>query len=145
MTSFIYSLCSERVLKSEPISCILVFTNCFLVWGVAIYTKFSDFLSHHHQTVSMSNSRWYTDGSSVTSSSPAVSDTSDADVTLRSTHHTIRDEHGLNELTMPPVPPPSSFSRPNRPPCLHKTKELKADNTLPNLCLIRRVLLLRGR
>ncbi|KAK6737489.1 hypothetical protein RB195_019910 [Necator americanus] len=124
MTSFVYSMDSERVLKSGPFSCILVVTNCFLLWSVSIYSKFTDFISH--QTANMSNSRWYTDGSSVTSSSPAVSDASfDADVTLRSTHLNASSH---DEATMPPAPPTTSFSRPNRPPCLYKGKDLKASN-----------------
>ncbi|CAJ0607262.1 unnamed protein product [Cylicocyclus nassatus] len=124
MTSSPRSRFYERVLKSGPFSCILSLTNCCLLsWGAAICSKFLSNIKKKRK-VSMSNSRWYTDTSSVTSSSPAHSDASfDADVTLRG-HSSINREHSFDDPSMPPLPP-SSFSRPNRPPCLHKPKDLK--------------------
>ncbi|KAK6017005.1 hypothetical protein OSTOST_17506 [Ostertagia ostertagi] len=108
-----------RVLKSGTFSCLLVFTNHISACSQSVYVSILKFC---HKLVSMSNSRWSTTGNG-TSSSPAGSDSSDPDVTLRSRHR-LSTDHGSDDSAMPPTPPTTGLSRANRPPCL--LKELKA-------------------
>ncbi|KAJ1368866.1 hypothetical protein KIN20_030215 [Parelaphostrongylus tenuis] len=65
----------------------------------------------------MSNSRWSTDDNNTVTSSPAVSDTSDADITLRVGHN-------YDDAAVSSTFSNSTLYRPNRPPCLHRELRL---------------------